>query len=248
MRAKRIHTPSRLADSGALLERVKLQTKKPSPPERTAKREGGLKSLEKGSRYGRWTAERFSRIGKRYNVYWMFHCDCSPHISREVYACNIVSGKSQSCGCLARERTRIRNATHGHCRDGKNTSEYGSWSNARERCRNKKNHAYSDYGGRGIEFCKKWDSFEAFMRDMGPKPSAKHEIDRYPNNDGNYEPGNCRWALRKPQANNTRWNVFIKYGEVVKTAAEWAEETGIKHCTILWRFHAGWPTNKILQK
>jgi hypothetical protein len=130
-------------------------------------------------------------------------CGCSCGQVRKITSNQLRSGKSRSCGCLARELTGLRSRTH----NKRNTNEFRIWSDMRNRCQNPNNYAYKNYGGRGIQVCSRWESFQAFYDDMGTRPSRGHSIDRI-NNDGNYEPDNCRWATWKEQQNNRRNNVL----------------------------------------
>lgn len=94
---------------------------------------------------------------------------------------------------------------HGATAGGKTTPEYGTWTSMRSRVLNPRHPQYADYGGRGITICPEWDSFVQFLADMGPKPSPEHSLDRIDVN-GNYEPGNCRWATHAEQGRNKRSN------------------------------------------
>ncbi len=126
------------------------------------------------------------------------------------------------------------------------TLEYRAWQTMRLRCTDPEHAAYPNYGGRGIAVCDRWlRSVAAFIADMGPKPSEQHEIDRIDNN-GNYEPGNCRWATRTENSRNRRSNRLIEHeGETLPLAA-WAERYGIARDTLRKRLEAGWPVSEAL--
>ena len=117
-----------------------------------------------------------------------------------------------------------------------------------QRCCNPSNNAYHYYGGRGITVCEQWrDSFETFLADVGLRPSNQHSLDRYPNNDGNYEPGNVRWATRMEQAINKRSNRWITAHGKTMTVSEWSRELGILDKTIYYRLSAGWSAEAAIQ-
>ena len=129
---------------------------------------------------------------------------------------------------------RKTTATHGMS----NTRAYRIWSGMRTRCLNAHAHAYDRYGGRGIKVCEEWSDFSQFVRDLG-LPSPDESLDRI-DNDGNYEPANCRWATSKTQGRNQRSNRSITVRGVTKLLCEWVEETGLHHATILRRIGLGW--------
>jgi hypothetical protein len=153
------------------------------------------------------------RITKRLCI-----CDCGNHSWPET--CALKSGNTKSCGCLSIEKfaRRSRNrATHGASRGGKTTREYVSWAAMRDRCRNTNSPKWQNYGGRGITVCDRWkDSFQNFLYDMGPRPS-RTSLDRI-NNDGNYEPGNCRWEAASIQRQNQRAYIKIQMTQAEKIA------------------------------
>lgn len=128
-------------------------------------------------------------------TYWLSLCFCG-NLSVAASG-NLRWGKTKSCGCL--EGT----INHKHCQGGKYSPEYQTWKGMIQRCTNPNKNSYPRYGGRGIEVCIRWRLFENFLADMGPRPRGK-TLDRWPNNSGNYEPTNCRWATPKEQQNNRR--------------------------------------------
>lgn len=191
-----------------------------------------------GERIGRWTVVRFDRMHGEMSR-WICRCDCGTE--RSVLQGSLVMGTTGSCGCLKSENvsaaTRRRVTTHGMSK----TKEYHIWHRMLRRCFDPSDPAYHNYGGRGITVCPEWaTSFEAFITHVGPRPSLRHSIDRYPNNNGNYEPGNVRWATTQQQNRNRRDNRFISHSGRTLTATEWAELSGIKPGTILRRLRAGW--------
>jgi hypothetical protein len=135
-----------------------------------------------GKRYGRLLTIDYARNGGR--VYWHCQCDCG----KETYvrADHLSAGTTVSCGCFRTELSTSRVMTHGM----KYTRVYRIWESMKSRC-----SEYSDYASRGIKVCERWSKFENFYADMGDPPDGM-SIYRFPNTDGDYEPGNCRWATR----------------------------------------------------
>lgn len=161
------------------------------------------------------TGQRFERLvvisrttNSRTNMTrWLCKCDCGKE--KIVHSAHLKSGASKSCGCLQKELARSANLIHGH--SNKNiTKEYRAWKHIRKRCYSVNCKDYKDYGGRGIRVCERWlESFQNFLNDMGNAPSKDLSIDRI-DNDGDYEPNNCRWATTIEQAGNKRKSIIYQ--------------------------------------
>jgi hypothetical protein len=155
-----------------------------------------------GNRFGRLTVVKFIGRSSHRHALWECLCECGNVVL--VANPNLRSGNSKSCGCLKTENNIITWTKHGHASG--NTPEYESWSAMWSRVRSSPNRrAFRDYVQRGISVCDRWKSFETFLSDMGPRP-PKTSIDRI-DNDGNYEPSNCRWATASQQVRNRRRKV-----------------------------------------
>lgn len=174
----------------------------------------------KGEKYGRWIAisDSFSRDGSHY-----CECMCECGTIREVAKRSLIKKLSTSCGCFKRENTSNVNKTHGMSNQRLH-SEYRIWNLMIQRCENPNIKCYIRYGGRGIKVCERWrSSFESFYEDVGPRPSPYHSLDRWPNNNGDYEPGNFRWATLKEQLRNFRGNTWLEYGGKKMILKDWSD-------------------------
>lgn len=174
-----------------------------------------------------WTSQNGER--------WLAECSCGNR--RVVLLNNLKRKASTSCGCFNREKQRVLHTTHGQA--GKQTSLYLRWASMRNRCENKKCKQYHNYGGRGITVCERWrKSFEAFRDDIGEPPSSRHTIDRIDNN-GNYEPSNVRWATRKEQMHNVRYNRLVTYNGETRCLTEWCDILKITRSSAKRRLDSG---------
>ena len=181
-----------------------------------------------GATFGRLTVvER----GPNWAHQLRWYCRCSCGSVRLVFGASLKSGDTNSCGCLAKDKTRERSITHGMF----GSPEWSVWASMKARCHTPTNRNYANYGARGITVCARWfNSFDAFFLDMGPRPSPAHQIDRI-DNDAGYSPENCRWATRAENQRNRR--TTVRYGGL--TLRELAEQTGENYYTLKTRAFRG---------
>lgn len=191
-----------------------------------------------GQQIGRLTvvARSENRSGKP-----AWECKCSCGSTCVARASDLRSGRHRSCGCLHIETI----TTHGHSGQHGNaatrTAAYQSWMSMKARCLNKNSAAYSSYGGSGVKIHPAWaESFSEFLRDVGEPPTRQYTLDRFPNNRGNYEPGNVRWATNRQQANNRTTNRIVSHGGEVMSVAELCRKLGLSEDLVRGRLKKGW--------
>lgn len=198
--------------------------------------------------YGRLTAQRPLNAKPRQASHQLWLCLCACGTEAVVRADHLLSGHTSSCGCVQREIAAVIHTTHGHSLEGTRSPTYQSWRSMRERCEIAAHPHYQRYGGRGIRVCERWlgpEGFANFLRDMGERPSGKHSIDRI-DNEGNYEPSNCKWSTMAQQHQNRSTNVNLTYNGKTQCLSAWAEETGIGISTLRARLQRGLSEEEVL--
>lgn len=166
----------------------------------------------------------------------VFRCKCGAHFV--AFLCNVKRNNTRSCGCHKLRINKEKATKHGGSK-GK-SDMYGIWCQMRNRCNGKTSlpEVNQAYHGRGIRYCERWGQFENFVEDMGPRPSKNHSIDRI-DNDGNYEPANCRWVTGKEQMRNTRRTVWIEYNGQVFCQTDLATHLGMTRKMVSTRLANG---------
>ena len=223
-------------DRNTLFERIRRGYTDEQVLETSLNLQPGQITLKPGDRFGRLVCtgqfKRDVRSNRKSGRVYQFTCDCGKVIYRR--RCRLFEGHAhmRSCGCYAKEFLPSVNTTHGKTK----TPEYGIWAGMKSRCRSRE---------RGIEVCDRWQDFENFLADMGPRPSPEHSIDRLDRDQG-YEPGNCRWATRHQRADNRRNTVRLTFQSITRTLSEWAEAIGIDRNTLLERLRRGWTVEQTL--
>lgn len=191
-----------------------------------------------GERFGRLVVIALGASGSRTTKKkWICACDCGGRTITNTYS--LRAGKTRSCGCY-----QIELSTK-HGQSGiRSSPTYRSWKSMRVRCSNQKIPAYKNYGGRGIAVCQRWDSFIAFLADMGERPEGT-TLDRR-NNDGDYDPDNCRWATKSEQAKNRRNARRISFQGATLSLSDWDSKIRASVGTIRHRLKNGWSIEKAI--
>lgn len=194
------------------------------------KSEAEINQVLIGVKFGRLTVLKtwMAQYGKARRAKYLCRCDCGKE--REVWSHCLKSGHTKSCGCLHREGLTKRLTKHGLSK----TPTWAVWFGMLARCQEPNNASFKHYGGRGIKVCDRWSSdingFQNFLADMGERPGGDYQLDREDNN-GGYEPGNCRWVTGKVNCRNKRNNRLITHAGEAMCLSAWAERLGLsKNC------------------
>ena len=184
-----------------------------------------------GKTYGMLTVlAEAERAGKNRRV--LVRCSCEAAPEKVVYLGDIRSGATTSCGCANKAALKAANTTHGL----RQHPLYRTWAQMLQRCQNPNYGQYSDYGGRGIAVCERWQKFENFYEDMQPTHREGLTLDRKENNQG-YSSENCRWATRTEQNRNQRSNRKIILNGRTQCLSAWCQELNLSYSTVMKRIH-----------
>jgi hypothetical protein len=195
-----------------------------------------------GQRFGRLTVINEAGKAKDGRIRWQCLCDCG-QITETPSTKTLRNGTCKSCGCIQKENPPAK--THGQS----GTNLFHVWNGIKQRCLNPRSQAFNNYGGRGIKVCDEWrEDFQAF-HDWAIKNGYRlgREIDRI-DNDGDYEPGNCRWVTSQTNNNNRRSNTLVEIGGKTHTISEWSRITGIPRSTLQKRISSGKTPDEILKR
>lgn len=194
-----------------------------------------------GLRFGRLLAVAIIGRTSQGRCVWECRCDCGVITKTTREHLTRTQGHTRSCGCLYVETVGHELRTHGLS----NVLGYSNWVEMRRRCNDPTRPEYPRYGGRGIKVCARWFSFQNFIDDMGPPPSAVHSIDRI-DNDGDYCPENCRWATFVEQARNNRRNINLTHRGITQCVAAWEQCLGFKEGLVSKRLKRNWTIERAL--
>lgn len=197
-----------------------------------------------GRSFGEWNVLEYA--GSRQGPW--FRCKCSCGFIGIVKGLELRRG-SMSCGHNgttykhgnARRKPKsseLQKVKHGFAKQGHRPAEYSVWVGMRVRCNDSSQESYANYGARGIKVCQRWDDFSLFFEDMGSRPTSEHTIERI-DNDGDYEPNNCRWATRAEQARNNRRTILLTFGDETACLKDWCEHFGISYNAVVQRIKKG---------
>lgn len=195
-----------------------------------------------GCVFGKLTVIRFAGRTTNQKARWLCCCECGRE--KVVTGDNLATGNSRTCGANEHRKGGPQRGMIKH--GGSHWPEYAVWSAMVERCRNKRHPSYHNYGGRGIRVCKRWQQFANFIADMGRRPLGSGlSIERI-DNDGNYEPSNCKWATMDEQGNNRRNTVRIIVDGQLTTIPRLARKCGLPDHVLRGRLDMGWPLDAAL--